>query len=112
MNKTEICVPIRNEEELQQAKDMLEKNGENVSSHIFNLSEKEGLNYLYYSPKSNSWGLSFKSSGDTEIPLSELESVLKGEEFIQIKNKGCFSFNCGIERKLEIENELKKLSKK
>ena len=37
-NKTEICVPIRNEAELQQAKDILLRNGEKVHRNIFYLT--------------------------------------------------------------------------
>jgi hypothetical protein len=77
-NKTEICVPIRNEEELQQAKDMLEKNGEKIDKDLFYLSESTYLNYLQGDDLG--WFLSRMSRKDneTEIPLSELESVLKG----------------------------------
>ena len=78
--KTEICVQIRNEEELQQAKDMLEKNGEKVTKDgTFCITESsEELNYLQNYIFTDEWHLGRKQNL-TEIHLSELESVLKGE---------------------------------
>jgi hypothetical protein len=81
-NKTEICVPIRNEEELQQAKEILLRNGGKLDKHLFRITALID-NFLKYSISDNDWYLSNNAwyLGDerTEIPLSELESVLKDE---------------------------------
>lgn len=76
--KNEICVPIRNEAELQQASDILERNGCEIYSESFFLSKYKGLNYLKLREQTNTWIVSVKSNL-TEISLSELESVLRGE---------------------------------
>jgi hypothetical protein len=76
-NKTEICVPIRNEEELQQAKEILIMNGERIDELVFDFTKY--MFYLQYSHVDNDWFIDFIESYHTEIPLSELESVLKGE---------------------------------
>lgn len=76
--KTEICVPIRNEEELQQAKEILLRNGEKLSKKLFYLSYNCNYDNLYLSKVSLDWCLG-SSNKHIEIHLSELESVLKGE---------------------------------
>jgi len=77
-NKTEICVPIRDESELQQAKDILLRNGEKIDYNLLALSKNEVYNSLRFCTFYNEWYLGRKLDL-TEIPLSELESVLKGE---------------------------------
>lgn len=76
--KNEICVPIRDEKELQQAKEMLERNGEKIDESECYISENKNFNFLRYSLIDNDWFL-YDNSDRTEIPLSELESVLLGE---------------------------------
>ena len=76
--KQEICVPIRDESELQQAKDMLEKNGEKINYELCNLHSYESYNYLQFGQITKDWYMSLEYDL-TEIPLSELETVLKGE---------------------------------
>lgn len=79
--KQEICVPIRNEQELQQAKDMLEKNGEKICTSDFNFNFREiNRNWIYLKTDIGGyWYIGRKDGYHTEIPISELESVLKGE---------------------------------
>lgn len=84
MNKTEICVPIRNEEELRQAKDMLEKNGEDIWNNQFTrlLLNFNKQRYLMFDNLQKIWWLCSNINQRKEIPLSELESILKGENVI------------------------------
>ena len=76
--KQEIYVPIRNEAELQQAKEILLRNGEKIDENLFELDTDECLNYLSFHVFCNDWFIGVKGK-NTAIPLSELESVLKGE---------------------------------
>lgn len=82
MNKTEICVPIRNEAELQKAREILERNGERIDKRFFKLL-KQKKSYLICDSLDKDWFLTFKESmflnKRTEIPLSELEAILRGE---------------------------------
>ncbi len=79
--KKEICVHIRNEKELQQAREILERNGENIWNNQFNsfISINTYLKYLMFDNLQNIWWLCSNINKKTEIPLSELESVLRGE---------------------------------
>lgn len=94
-NKTEICVPIRDEKELQQAKEILLRNGEKIDEKIFYLSKSTNLNYLLCDDLD--WFLTRKGD-ETEIPLSELESVLKGEsvEKQSFISKACNGEICSV----------------
>lgn len=76
-NKNEICVPILNEAELQQAREILERNGEVIFEKEFIIDEDKFYNYLFCDG-GNEWWLATKGNR-TKIPISELESVLRGE---------------------------------
>lgn len=94
--KKEICVLILDEKELQQAREILERNGEKIDYKLFVLSENVFYNYLQYCHFHFEWYLGRKRDL-TEIPLSELESVLRGES----ESKELFKkpFRRGKERK-------------
>lgn len=74
----EICVHIKDEQMLQQAKELLEKHGEKVCTHpdLFCVYSNENLNYLYLNERFNEWMTSVKES-ETEITLDQLEGMLK-----------------------------------
>jgi len=75
MKKHEICVHLKDEKMLQQAKELLEKHGEKIDKSIFYLDLNIDLNYLYVS-NVNKWGLSIKFKTDTEITLEILDDIL------------------------------------
>lgn len=81
--KNEICVHIRNEKELQQARDILERNGEKIDERFFKLFPLIKKNYLIIDSVDKDWILTFKGSKAlikrTTIKISELESFLQSE---------------------------------
>lgn len=78
MNKHEICVHIKDKEMLQQAKELLEKHGEDICPHpdLFCVYSNENLNYLHLNERFNEWMTSIKVS-EIEITLDQLEVMLK-----------------------------------
>ena len=78
MNKHEICVHIKDEEMLQQAKELLEKHGEKVTNdwYLFSVCGNEKYNYLHFNNNKNYWFMSIKLES-TEITLDQLEGILK-----------------------------------
>ena len=78
LSKQNVCVFIENEAQLQQAKELLEKHGEEIAEDgTFELSSKEA-NYLnlYIDDK---WFLGWKHEYFNQIKLSELDTFLKNE---------------------------------
>jgi len=73
MNKHEICVHIKDDEMLQNAKELLEKHGEEVDETLFFLDDS--MNYLKLGINQKEWWLGFRTK--TEITLDQLEGILK-----------------------------------
>lgn len=78
LTKQNVCVFIENKAQLQQAKELLKKYGEEIAEDgTFELSSKEA-NYLniYIDDK---WFLGWKHEYFNQIKLSELDTFLKNE---------------------------------
>jgi hypothetical protein len=75
--KHEIAVFIENEEMLREARELLEKYGENTSKYAFYLTY-HFCDFLYYNQKDNNWVV-----GDlglcTQTTLPQLEEILKNQ---------------------------------
>lgn len=82
LTKENACVFIDNEAHLQQAREVLERYGEEIDEQLFFMSEPE-INFLQCADNNNGWWLALdkKYSGDElpKITLSELEEILKEE---------------------------------
>lgn len=73
LTKEQVCVYISNKAQLQEARELLEKYGEDY--HF--IWEKEEDNFLCLSG-SHSWGVyGYSLERETQITLSELETILK-----------------------------------
>lgn len=67
-----VVVHITSEEMLQQAREIIERNGHRAEA--FRLSRND-FDYMYYGDKSNFFSLSAKFETDKEITLSEFEEL-------------------------------------
>lgn len=78
--KEEVCVFIENEEQLEEAKNILIKSGEKIDVGIFFLSEEDDVadNFLRYDEDEKLWGLCYVIT-QTPITLSELETILMNQ---------------------------------
>lgn len=81
LTKRNICVLIENEEQLQQAREILIRCGERVETEPpFEYGEDSDENkHIYYMEIRNEWCYYYGAHkpNETPIPLSELESVIK-----------------------------------
>ncbi len=82
LNKSNVCVLIESEAQLQQAREMLERYGEeegdSKDSFLFGNGEFPYLKMLIHPKKV--WYLSRIQWESELITLSELEEILKGEK--------------------------------
>ncbi len=74
--KHEIAVFIENEEMLREARELLEKYGEEIDDDLFDLNNGK---YLQYSYLDNDWFVS-DLWNLTQITLPQLEEILKTEK--------------------------------
>lgn len=79
MNKRQVCIPIKDEKELQMAKEILLNNGEELHENFFKLTHDR--KHLVFSDISEKWGVGFPLNS-IEIKLSELENILKSESVL------------------------------
>lgn len=81
LQKHEVCVFIENEAQLQEARELLEKYGEEITSEPldFQFIDYES-NYLSLDFNNHVWVVYDKSlPHETQITLSQLEEILKEE---------------------------------
>ena len=76
LTKQNVCVFIENEQQLEEARKMLEKYGENISPYLFSLSIINKFNYLVYSNEYFRWYFNEKMNR-IQITLQQLEEILK-----------------------------------
>lgn len=77
LTKDQVCVYIENEAQLQEARELLKKYGEDYDDNLMMLSEPiENYLQLY---DFYGWNLNFPLNSDIEkaITLQELETILK-----------------------------------
>lgn len=79
LKKQDVCVFIENEAQLQEAKELLEKYGENIYEPCFQVIKQEVFNFMFCDEE-NEWWLAIKNDSLELITLAELEQIL-------IKNK-------------------------
>lgn len=77
-NLHNIVVYIKDEAELQQAREILEANGEVISDTAFKIFAN--YEWLYYSETFNEWVIFFRVDSDIQITLTELEQKLKEKQ--------------------------------
>jgi len=75
LTKENVCVFIKDETQLEEARKMLEKYGEIIDNYFFRLTQSED-NFLQYFPIDNDWGLAYQAD-ETQITLQQLEEILK-----------------------------------
>lgn len=84
LDKTNVCVFIENEAQLQQAREVLEMYGEETDKYLNDWIESDPDNkYFCYSVEDNNWWICSISRNVrhlTQITLTELEEILKGEK--------------------------------
>lgn len=76
-NLQNLVVFIKDEAELQQARERLEANGFTIDKRCFFLSDDVSLNYMYLPYTYPAWSLSEKMPDAKEITLTEIEQLLK-----------------------------------
>ncbi len=84
LDKTNICVFIENEAQLQEARELLERYGETIDDEMFYIhGSEESLNYLQVVDNDYGWWLALNRKANGEIlkliTLTELETILKDE---------------------------------
>lgn len=87
LTKENVCVLIENKTQLEAARLLLEKHGEEVASDgTFELSDDIDYNYLQIWSLSDQW---YCSLGDdkTKITLLELQNILHQEQIIKNARK-------------------------
>lgn len=73
-----ICVYIKDQAELKNAKKILIKHGETIHSETFYIDDYVEGNYLwYFSDVNGDWGLGYRKSGQQLITLEQLDELLK-----------------------------------
>lgn len=80
MKKQDVCVYIKNEAQLKEARELLEKYGEKESN------DSNAMDFVYARIKHNyltkfcdGWFMSRYHWNETQITLSELEGILKAD---------------------------------
>ena len=77
LSKQNVCVFIENEAQLQEAKELLEKYGEEIDDTMFYITKWKSCNYASKWRLDGKWRIS--NSERNQITLSELEEILKNE---------------------------------
>lgn len=85
LTKQKVCVLIENKTQLEEARLLLEKHGENIDESTFFLSDKHEDFLQYFSAHEN-WGLAYQSD-ETKITLRELENILHQEQITKNARK-------------------------
>ena len=75
LQKHEVCVFIENEAQLQEARELLEKYGEEICENAFYFGY---YRYVQFDDYDNDWYVC-DEEGLTKITLSQLETILKEE---------------------------------
>ena len=79
LTKQNICVYIENEAQLQQAKELLEKHGEEIAedgTFSINKGNNQDFLQLFIDDK---WWVGMRNKYQKQITLSELETILKND---------------------------------
>lgn len=80
LTKQDVCVFIENEQQLQEAREMLEGYSRLIDHSHFYLDEGGGDgDNLMYDELTNKWHLSYNVMNLKKITLPELEQILKDE---------------------------------
>tara|TARA_R110000868_G_scaffold279203_1_gene539253 strand:- start:8492 stop:8725 length:234 start_codon:yes stop_codon:yes gene_type:complete len=74
LEKKDVCVYVKDEIQLQNVKELLEKYKENIDVHLFDLQ----YNFVQYSVLDNDW-FTTEQYELKKVKLSKLEEILKQE---------------------------------
>lgn len=77
LTKDKVCVYIENEAQLQEAKELLEKHGEEIDDTMFYITKWKGSNFASKWRLDGKWRIN--NSERKPITLSQLEEILKNE---------------------------------
>ena len=91
MKKHEIAVFIENEEMLKEARELLEKYGEDIDYKMISLIDDVSWNYLIYSVTCDDWFIGKLLNSDTQCTLPQLEEILNEAK----KDRTCTN-NCSV----------------
>ena len=78
LNREDVCVFIKNDKQLNEAKELLKKYNQETDKEMFSFAVNPLYWYLKYSGYDDNWYLS--TNIETEITLSELKIILQQPE--------------------------------